>query len=145
MLLAIDVSAAAPEQKLLSFLDAVSEQAALIWDRGCLIGGLASEMAAVNPLLRGHVSRMFTEMAHALEPLAEPFVASLAGHHLDAAALAEHFLVVVEGAVVMSRAHGDPQRISQAVARLAAFLRSLPRKSQFLAKKPPKSRSKLPR
>ena len=142
LLLSIDVSAVAPEQRLLAFLDAVSKQSTLIWERGCLIGGLASEMAAVNPVLRGHVSRMFTQMTKALEPLAEPFVASLAGHEFDATAIVDHFLVVVEGAVVMSRAYGDPQRISLAVSRYAAFLRGLPSKSTAPGKNPQRRRTR---
>jgi hypothetical protein len=60
--------------------------------------------------------------------LIEPFAASLQNKSLSAAALAEHFLVVVEGAIVMSRAHNDPMKINHAVAMFAHQLRSLPQR-----------------
>src|SRR3954471_11559758 len=106
-LLAIDLGGAAPEQRLLAFLDAVAQQGHEFWKHGCLIGALASEMALTSPALQREVARLFSQTAQALEPLIEPFIASVQSDSLSAAALAEHFLVVVEGAIVMSRAHGD--------------------------------------
>ena len=127
-LLAIDLTNVAPEYCLLAFLDAVAEQGHDFWKNGCLIGGLASEMARASPALQAEVSRLFSETAKALEPLIEPFIASLQDKSLTTAALAEHFLVVVEGAIILSRAHNDPMKINQAVARFAAQLRWLPQR-----------------
>ncbi|MEO6017248.1 MAG: TetR/AcrR family transcriptional regulator [Polaromonas sp.] len=127
-LLAIDLSSAPPERRLLDFLDAIAEQGHDFWKNGCLIGSLASEMALSSPTLQAEVSRLFTESAKVLEPMIEPFAASLQGKSLSAAALAEHFLIVVEGAIVMSRAHNDPMKINQAVGRFAEQLKWLPRK-----------------
>ena len=126
-LLAINLSDVPPERRLLAFLDAIAEQGHDFWKNGCLIGSLASEMALASQALQTEVSRLFSETAKALEPLIEPFVASLQDKSLSAAALAEHYLVVVEGAIVMSRAHNDPMKINQAVARFAEQLRWLPR------------------
>ena len=126
-LLAINLSDVPPERRLLAFLDAIAEQGHDFWKNGCLIGSLASEMALTSQALQTEVSRLFSETAKALEPLIEPFVASLQDKSLSAAALAEHYLVVVEGAIVMSRAHNDPMKINQAVARFAEQLRWLPR------------------
>jgi TetR/AcrR family transcriptional repressor of nem operon len=121
-LLAIDVSSVVPEQRLFAFLDAVSRQGHEFWNSGCLLGSLASEMALSSPALQTEVARLFSQTAQALEPLMESFVASLPARAPSAVALAEHFLVVVEGAIVMSRAHADPMKIGQAVARFAEQL-----------------------
>src|SRR4051812_8449874 len=121
-LLTIDLSDVLPERRLLAFLDAIAEPGLDFWKNGCLIGALASEMALTSETLQTEVSRLFSETAKALEPLIEPFVASLQDKSLSAAGLAEHFLVVVEGAIVMSRAHNDPMKINQAVARFAQQL-----------------------
>jgi TetR/AcrR family transcriptional regulator, transcriptional repressor for nem operon len=126
-LLGIDVRGVAPERRLFAFLDAVAKQGQDFWSSGCLMGSLASEMALTSPALQSEVSRLFSRTASALTPLFEPFVASLPDHALSAAALVEQFLVVVEGAIVMSRAHAEPQRINQAVARFAQQLRWLSR------------------
>jgi len=139
-LLAIDVSGVAPEDRLLAFLDTVAKQGHEFWKGGCLLGSLASEMALTSPALQAEVSRLFSQTAKALEPLAEPFVASILHPSLSTAALAEHFLVVVEGAIVMSRAHGDPMKINQAVARFAEQLRILPRGTRAHVQSPKRSR-----
>jgi len=139
-LLAIEVSGVAPEDRLLAFLDAVAKQGHEFWQGGCLLGSLASEMALTSPALQAEVSRLFSQTAKALEPLAEPFVASILHPSLSPAALAEHFLVVVEGAIVMSRAHGDPMKINQAVARFAEQLRFLPRRTRAHVQSPKRAR-----
>lgn len=126
-LLAIDLSNVAPERRLLALLDAIAKQGHDFWKNGCLIGSLASEMALTSQTLQSEVSRLFSETAKALEPLIQPFVASLHDKSLSAGRLAEHFLVVVEGAIVMSRAHNDPKKINQAVALFAEQLRWLSR------------------
>jgi len=128
-LLAIDVSSVVPERRLFAFLDVVSRQGHEFWNRGCLLGSLASEMALSSPALQTEVARLFSQTAQALEPLMESFVASLPtrARAPSAAALAEHFLIVVEGAIVMSRAHADPMKIGQAVARFAEQLQWLAR------------------
>ncbi|MEO8158881.1 MAG: TetR/AcrR family transcriptional regulator [Betaproteobacteria bacterium] len=126
-LLAINLSDVPPERRLLAFLDAIAKQGHNFWKDGCLIGSLASEMSLSSKSLQTEVSRLFSETVKALEPLIEPFVASLQDKSLSAAALAEQYLVVVEGAIVMSRAHNDPMKINQAVARLSEQLRWLPR------------------
>jgi TetR/AcrR family transcriptional regulator, transcriptional repressor for nem operon len=126
-LLAIDLRGVAPEQQLLAFLDAVAERGHELWKSGCLFGSLASEMALASPPLQAEVARLFSQTAKALEPLTESFVVAFPGESLSAAELAEHFLVVVEGAIVMSRAHHNPTKINQAVARFAEQLRWLTR------------------
>ena len=126
-LLAIEVAGVVPEQRLFAFLDAIARQGHEFWKSGCLLGSLASEMALSSPALQTEVARLFSQTAQALEPLIEPFVASLPAGAPSAAALAEHFLIVVEGAIVMSRAHADPMKINQAVARFAEQLQWLAR------------------
>ena len=138
-LLAVDLSGAPPDRQLLAFLDAVARHGHDFWKNGCLIGSLATEMALTSPALQAEVSRLFSETVRTLEPLIEPFVASLRRKSPSAAALAEHFLVVVEGAIVMSRAHNDPTKINQAVARFAEQLRWLPlKKPDHIKKSQPK-------
>ena len=131
-LLSIDLSGIAAEDRLLAFLAAVAKQGHDFWQDGCLLGSLASEMALTSPALQAEVAELFAQTAKALEPLAEPFVATLQDPSLSAATLAEQFLVVVEGAIVLSRAHGDPLKINQAVARFAEQLRWLPRRQSAL-------------
>ena len=124
-LLAIDVSAVAPAERLPLFVDRVADRATFLWEHGCLIGGLATEVALVNDTLQRHVAQLFDELAVLVAQLAEPFAAALARPELRAPALAEDFLALVEGTIVLSRAHRDPRRVRAALKRHAAALRLL--------------------
>ena len=101
-----------PDQRFLAFLDILAEDGSRFWQDGCLLGGLASEMAATSPTVQKRVGALFAEMAAALEPMARAFVDSLSDRPMTASEMAEHFLVVVEGAIVLSRSHNDPHRIN---------------------------------
>lgn len=126
-LMSIDVSAAPPADRLPLFVERLADRAPLLWKHGCLIGGLATEMALTSDRLQRDVAQRFDEVAAIVERLAEPFVASLPAGDLTATAVAEDFLALVEGAVVLSRAHRDPQRIRAALKRYASSLRHLRR------------------
>lgn len=123
----------APEQRFLAFLDVLAEDGSRFWQDGCLLGGLASEMAATSPSVQARVGALFDEMAASVEPLARPFVDSLRDSPMSAAEMTEHLLVVVEGAIVLSRSHNDPSRINDAIRRYAQFLRSLQRADETTA------------
>lgn len=127
-LMSIDVSAAPPEDRLPRFIELVAERAPLLWEQGCLLGGLASEMALSNDTLQRQVARTFDQIAALVRPLAAPFVRSLASKGLSAEAIAEDFLAITEGSIVLSRAHRDPRRIRAALERYAQTLRRLPRR-----------------
>jgi TetR/AcrR family transcriptional regulator, transcriptional repressor for nem operon len=126
-LLSIDVSAAPPADRLPLFVERVADRALRLWERGCLIGGLATEVALVSDDLQRSVAQQFDELAGVVAGLAGPFVASLPGAGLTAAGLADDFLALVEGAIVLSRAHRDPRRVRAALKRHAASLRLLQR------------------
>jgi TetR/AcrR family transcriptional repressor of nem operon len=127
-LMSIDVRAATAAEALPRFLERVAERAPKIWKQGCLLGGLAVEMSLSNETLQHEVARLFDQLAAHIAELARPFVASLATDELSATAIAEDFLAIVEGAIVLSRAHRDPRRIRAALERYAQSLRRLPRR-----------------
>ena len=126
-LMAIDVSAAPPADRLPLFVERLADRAPFLWQHGCLIGGLATEMALASDTLQRHVALQFDELAAVVARLAEPFVASLPTDDLSASAVAEDFLAFVEGAVVLARAHRSPKRIRAALKRYASSLRLLQR------------------
>ncbi|MHB1313202.1 MAG: TetR/AcrR family transcriptional regulator [Gemmatimonadaceae bacterium] len=127
-LMAIDLGAAKPADALLLFLERVAERAPALWEHGCLIGGLATEMSLSSDVLQHEVARLFDQFAARLLPLAKPFVAARVTGKLGATAIVDDFLAIVEGAIVLSRAHRDPRRIRSAIERYAQSLRRLPRR-----------------
>jgi TetR/AcrR family transcriptional regulator, transcriptional repressor for nem operon len=126
-LVSIDVSAASPEDRLPLFVERLADRAPFLWEHGCLIGGLATEMALASDTLQHHVALQFDEVAAIVARLAKPFAASLPTGDLSAATLAEDFLAFVEGAIVLSRAHREPQRLRASLKRYASSLRLMRR------------------
>lgn len=123
----VDLSDVAPEERGPVFIERVAEMAPYLWEEGCLIGGLANESALASDTLQQRVSRQFGQFAGLVKGVMEPFANSLAVPELDAEALAEEFLTTVEGAIVLSRAHRDPEIIRTSLKRFSVYLRHLPR------------------
>jgi TetR/AcrR family transcriptional repressor of nem operon len=120
----IDVSDVPPAERLPRFVERLADRANVLWEHGCLIGGLATEMAAASDTLQRQVALRFDELAALLEPLAEPYAASLAMPRMKATAIAEDLLAFVEGAVVLARGHRNPRLLRPSLRRYAALLRA---------------------
>lgn len=107
----------------LRYVRHVENRSEQIFRDGCLIGSFALELAETHPELREQVSRIFQgttgQFARALAPLAR---ARKQPPRLSPRDLAEHMLTVIEGGVVLARAHGDTRFVSQG---LRLFRRSL--------------------
>jgi TetR/AcrR family transcriptional repressor of nem operon len=74
---------------------------------GCLIGSYALDLAESSPQLRNRLSEMFG----ALRDVVAGLIAEAARQQrreLDAAALGDQFLAVLEGSIVLAKAHADP-------------------------------------
>ncbi|MGE0706167.1 MAG: TetR/AcrR family transcriptional regulator [Vicinamibacterales bacterium] len=121
---AIDVRDAPAVERLPLFVERLADRADALWENGCLLGGLASEMALANDELQRQVARHFDALAALLTPLAEPYAAAVPMLGVTARSLAEDLLAFVEGAVVLARGHRNPGLLRPAVLRFAALLRA---------------------
>ncbi len=88
------------------------------WKHGCLLGTFAAELAETSPRIHDRVAELFDDLVSRLAPL---FLAVVADEE-TALALAEQTLIVLEGSVVLARAHDDPDRIATAVRRFRRTL-----------------------
>lgn len=121
---AIDVRDAPAEERLPLFVERLADHAEALWENGCLIGGLASEMALANDELQRHVARQFDALVNVLAPLAKPYAKALPGTGATARSLAQDLLASIEGAIVFARAHRDPGLLRPALQRFASRLRA---------------------
>lgn len=121
----IDVSDAPPADRLPVFVERLAERASVLWENGCLIGGLATEMALASDHLQHHVALRFDELAALVAPLAEPYVAAVSIPGMTAISAAEDLLGFIEGAVVLARAHRDPGLLRRSLQRYATQLRAV--------------------
>jgi TetR/AcrR family transcriptional regulator, transcriptional repressor for nem operon len=99
-----------PVGRLMGFFDHLEVVAPELWEHGCLLGNFATELAESSPEIHARVGELFDQLVEGMTPVFEPF-----GD--DAKALAEQLLNVLEGSIIMGRAHSDPGRIAVGVGR----------------------------
>jgi TetR/AcrR family transcriptional regulator, transcriptional repressor for nem operon len=102
-----------PYQRLLGLFDHLEAIGPHLWRDGCLMGNFACELAESSQPIRRRVAEMFDDLVNRLAPIFRPIARGLK----EAAELAEQTLMVIEGAVVMARAHDDPERIATGIRR----------------------------
>lgn len=102
-----------PYQRLLGLFDHLEAIGPELWRDGCLMGNFACELAESSQVIRRRVAEMFEELVDRLAPTFRP----IARGGKEAQELAEQTLMVIEGAVVMARAYGDPNRIASGLRR----------------------------
>lgn len=112
-----EVKAGKPSrQQSLALLDHLLASASRMWGGGCLLGSLALDLADTNPAIAKEVSARFdaitSMLASGFAPLATGKDKSRA-----AKALAEQFIVAVEGGLILAKAHGDWGYVERALAR----------------------------
>lgn len=74
---------------------------------GCLIGSYALDLAESSPQLRQRLSAMFSALRDVVAGLIGE-AAQQQGREVDADALGDQFLAVLEGSIVLAKAHADP-------------------------------------
>ncbi len=107
-----------PRGRLDAFMEHVERIAPAFWQHGCLMGAFATELAESNPTIHARVAALFDELVAGVTPLFQAVV----GDRAEGAAFAEEMLMMLEGSIILARAHGDPERIA---AGLRRFRRSV--------------------
>ncbi|HEX8725007.1 MAG TPA: TetR/AcrR family transcriptional regulator [Gemmatimonadaceae bacterium] len=109
-----------PRRHARALVDHLIDSAGTMWGGGCLMGTFALELAETNPTIANAVSARFRSVA---ERLTDGFLPLVSGKkRKDAAEIAEQFIVTVEGALVLARAHHDWSYVDRALARFRKTL-----------------------
>lgn len=93
---------------------------------GCLLGSFVQELSQSHPALHSLCSRYFSDWTSAIErDLSE--AAKLRGtlEAINARELAEHFIAVVEGGLILAKAHQNPDVVSRGMEHFKRYLTSL--------------------
>jgi TetR/AcrR family transcriptional repressor of nem operon len=115
-----------PVERAFGFLDHVEAAAKDIWGDGCLLGNFALELADTNPIIRKKVSGLLNTSTETVARLFEP-IANLRkkGEGPSAVELAEHYIALIEGAIVLGKAHHDWKRIPEGIRQFRRYLECL--------------------
>ena len=112
-----------PVEKAFAFLEHMEKCAPELWSGGCLLGSFATEMAETNPRMQRAVAGMFQAVADHLAEQLQPLAAQGAGKQASGASeLAETLLGLIEGSIILAKAHRDPSRLPKAICRFRLSL-----------------------
>ena len=115
-----------PVEKAFAFLKHLEKCSPDLWSAGCLLGSFALELADTNSRMQQTVAGMFQAVADNFAENLQPIAAKCAGKQARAASeLADTLLGVVEGSIILAKAHRDPTRIPKAIRGFRRFLETL--------------------
>jgi len=114
-----------PLKRAFGFINHVEQKSAVLWREGCLLATFASELAESSPSIQAEVSRMFKDLVYGMSLLLEPIARRAKTNSPTAVEMAEMFLDVLEGSIVVARAHQEPERIAISINRFRVYLEGL--------------------
>jgi TetR/AcrR family transcriptional repressor of nem operon len=115
-------------ERAFAFLDHVERTAGGMWSNGCLLGVFALDLAESSPRIQARLAELFDRMAGGLARLFQPLLSEGERKNQPSAQeIADHFVAMVEGSIVMAKAHRDGARVAQGVRSFRRYLECLTR------------------
>lgn len=115
-----------PIKKLFGFLRQTEASAEILWKDGCLLGNFAIELGLSHPAVRQKVSVIFTRITKGVADLFQPVSALHPDNAmLEADRLAEAYLAIIEGAIILSRAHDDWSYLHRSLVNFRVYIESV--------------------
>ncbi len=106
-----------PSARALAFVDHVIDgvRGGLL-RQGCLLCSFALDLSETHPELRVEVDRRFDRLTEFLYPTLDEALAAETRPDVSAAGLARQFVAVLQGGIVLAKAHNDQSRLTEAVS-----------------------------
>ena len=115
-----------PLEKAFAFLEHLEKCSPEIWSGGCLLGSFSLELADTNSRMQQAVSGMFQAVADDFAKQLQPIAAQCTGKQAPTASeLADTLLGILEGSIILAKAHRDPTRIPKAIRGFRLSLATL--------------------
>jgi TetR/AcrR family transcriptional repressor of nem operon len=115
-----------PLERAFAFVEHIEKSSQALWNHGCMLGSFAIDLSGTHPVIASCLDKLMNQLETRIGGVLEPV--ALACCHEDAPTqreLANHMMAAIEGGIVMAKAHGDPQRISQAIQQFRRYLAAL--------------------
>lgn len=95
-------------------------------EKSCLLGNFAQELSDSHPEIRARCAVHFTRLAELFKDILEETKAQYApGTRLDTQSLADHFIAVLEGSILLAKAKGDRRIIEKSLSYFKQYLKTL--------------------
>jgi TetR/AcrR family transcriptional repressor of nem operon len=107
-----------PQRRAEGFLKHASNVAEDLWSAGCLLASLAADAAGSSR----EIAKALRKRTNELRALLVDVLGALATPEVSAGDLADHFLVCVEGSIVLARIHDDPAYLRRGLKQFRTYL-----------------------
>jgi len=115
-----------PLERAFAFVDHIEKASPALWNHGCMLGSFAIDLSGTHPAIASCLQRLMDRLESRIAPMLEPIASAC--KQADAPSgrdLANHMMTVIEGGIVMAKAHGDPRRIGQGIHEFRRYLKAL--------------------
>ncbi len=118
---------ASPLERVYGWVDfAIEMSKSPLAKNGCLLGNFAQELSDTHPEIRSLCAHRFTEWAALLkEGLDEAKAEHLPTSRLDTESVADHFIAIIEGALILAKAKQDMGVMEKSLSHFRNYLESL--------------------
>jgi TetR/AcrR family transcriptional repressor of nem operon len=94
--------------------------------QGCLLGTFAQELSGTHPQIRSCCDKEFSKWSQCIQrDLDEAKAAHAPRAALDTQSLADHFIGIMEGSLILAKAKQDPKVIEKSLRHFRKYLESL--------------------
>ena len=116
-----------PLERLYGWVDsAIEASKSPVGRKGCLLGNFAQELSDTNPKFRSQCAQLFSYWAEQLKKeLDEAEATYLSEKRLDTQGLAEHFIAVLEGSLILGKAKQDMKVVEKNLRHFKRYLQAL--------------------
>lgn len=116
-----------PLERLYGWVDfAIEMSKSPMAKNGCLLGNFAQELSDTHPAMRSLCARRFTEWAGLLKQELDGAKAKhLPKSRMDTESLADHFIAIIEGALILAKAKQDMAVVEKSLRHFRRYLESL--------------------
>ncbi len=116
-----------PLQRVYGYVDfAISMSRDPKIPNSCLLGTFAQELSDTHPEIRSHCARHFTQWAETLKQDLDEAKATYAPRAaIDTRSLAEHFIAIVEGSLILAKAKQDTEVMEKNLRHFKRYVKSL--------------------
>lgn len=112
-----------PVDRALAFVEYLENRSQDLWSRGCLLGSMAIEIGENYPTIMDQIDRMFNRLEHSLATIFSPALAAKNVVGVTSRDLSLHLLAVIEGSIITSISHSEPQYLQHAIRHFRDYLK----------------------
>lgn len=111
-----------PVKRAKAFAAYIGEKSGELWQHGCLLGAIALEVAESHPELIKKIDKLFNNLEDGAERIFTPALKAKKIRKVTGKQLGRHFLSVVEGGIVIAKAHSSPEYLIEGIRHFNKYL-----------------------